>query len=75
MANRTNKEKLKKGINYLLISLLPTFLGPSVLYSAFGNRDKPLYIPILIAGIILIALAGYLMYKGIQTVMRALFDD
>lgn len=48
----TNKELLKKGIQYLAAALPLSFLGPSILYSAFNNQDKPLFIPILILGFV-----------------------
>jgi len=71
----TNKDKLVKGLKYLGFALPLTFLGPSAIYSAFGNQDKPLFIPVLIVGLLLAFGAAFLMFKGIQTLMRALFDD
>jgi hypothetical protein len=74
MTKHTNKEKLGKGIKYLALSIPLTFLGPSVLYSAFNNQSQPLYIPVLIFGILACAGAVFLFFKGIQTLMKALFD-
>lgn len=71
----TNKEKLVKGLKYLGGALPLAFLGPSVIYSAFGNQQSPLYIPVLIIGLLIAIAAGYCMYKGIQLLMRALFND
>ncbi|WP_034887840.1 DUF6095 family protein [Gillisia sp. Hel_I_29] len=70
----TNKELLGKGIRYLAGALPLTFLGPSILYSAFNNQDHPLYIAVLILGIAACAGAMYFMFKGIRTLMRSLFD-
>lgn len=75
MQQHTNKEKLFKGVKYLAGALPLAFIGPVVIYSAFGNRDKPLFIPILILGILVAIASAFLMFKGIQMLMRALFDD
>ncbi len=74
MAQHTNKRKLKKGLKYLAGSLPLAFLGPSVVYSAFGNQDKFLYIPVLIIGFLIIIAAAYCMFKGIRTIVAAVFD-
>ncbi|MFN2261404.1 MAG: DUF6095 family protein [Psychroflexus sp.] len=70
----TNKDTLGKGIKFVAGSLPLIFLGPSIVFSAFNNQDKPLYWPILLLGIILCIIAGYLIFKGIKTIMRAMFD-
>lgn len=71
----SNKEKLFKGIRYLAASLPCTFAGPMVLYSAFSNQDKPLYIPVLIVALLLILLAMWLMYLGIKNLVSGFFDN
>lgn len=71
----TDREKMNKGLKYLAIALPLAFLGPSVIYSAFGNRDKALYIPVLIVGLLIAIAAGYCIFKGIKTIMRAIFND
>ncbi|MDT0648143.1 DUF6095 family protein [Zunongwangia sp. F260] len=70
----TNRDVLGKGIKYLLIAMPLIVVGPSVIFSAFNNQDKPLYIPILIGGIVVAAAAIFFIFKGIITVMNALFD-
>jgi hypothetical protein len=74
MTKRTNKEVLGKGIKYLAGALPLIFIGPSILHSAFKNQDHPLYIPVLILGLLACAGAIFLMFKGIGTLMKALFD-
>ncbi|GGE12461.1 DUF6095 family protein [Psychroflexus salis] len=69
------KEVLGKGVRYLAISLPLCFIGPSVVFSAFNNQDKFLFIPVLIIGIAVLIGAGYCIFKGIKTVMQALFDN
>lgn len=70
----TNKQLLVKGVRYLAFALPLMFLGPSVIHSSFKNQEHPLYIPILGLGIIFCMLSVFLMFKGIQTIMKSLFD-
>ena len=70
----TNRKILSTGIKYLAGALPLVMIGPSVLYSAFNNQDHPLYIPILILGILATFAAIFLMFKGIMTVVKAVFD-
>ncbi len=70
----TNKEVLFKGIKYLAGALPLALIGPSILYNAFNNQDNSLYIAVLILGIIATFAAIFLMFKGIMTIVKALFD-
>ncbi|WP_418510193.1 DUF6095 family protein [Corallibacter sp.] len=70
---RTNKTILVKGIRTMGISLLCMFLGPTLLYIAFSNQEKPLYIPILIVAILICILAIFLVFKGLKTIMDSMF--
>jgi hypothetical protein len=70
----TNKEILGKGIRYLAGALPLAFIGPSVLYSAFNNQDHPLYIAVLIFGCIACIASILLMFKGITTIVKSLFN-
>lgn len=70
----TNKEILSKGIKYLLFALPLMFIGPSVIFSSFKNQEHPFYIPILGLGIIMCLSAIFLTFKGIQTIMKSLFN-
>ena len=70
----TNKELLQKGIKYLAAALPLSFLGPSILYSSFNNQDKPMFIPILIIGFILFFGAMFCIFKGIMTIVKAIFE-
>ena len=70
----TDRKTLSKGVKYLAGALPLVMIGPSVLYSAFNNQDKDLYIPILIIGIIATFAAIFLMFKGIITMVNAFFD-
>jgi len=71
---RTNKELLGKGLKTMGITLFLMFLGPTTLHIGFSNPDKPLYIPLIIAGILICGTAIYFGFKGIQIVMKSLFE-
>ncbi|WP_127844861.1 DUF6095 family protein [Psychroflexus aestuariivivens] len=71
----TNKNTLGKGIKFVAGSLPLIFLGPSIIFSAFNNQDKPLYWPVLILGIIICIIAGYLIFRGIKIILSAMFDE
>lgn len=70
----TNKELLMKGLKFLAGALPLSFIGPVVLYSSFKNQDHPWFIPILILALLTMAAAIFFMFKGISTVMKAMFD-
>ncbi len=63
-----------KGLKYLAGALPLSFLGPVVLFSSFKNQEHVWFIPVLIFAILAMAAAIYLMFKGINTVMRSLFE-
>ena len=70
----TNKSILAKGIKYLAAALPLLFIGPFVITSAFKNEKSPLYIYVLVLGIIIGFAAMFLIYKGINTILKSLFD-
>ncbi|MBZ9730538.1 DUF6095 family protein [Salegentibacter sp. JZCK2] len=70
----TNRKTLAKGIKYLAFALPLTLIGPSILFTAFNNQDHPYYIPVLVIGIIALIAAILLMFRGIMTVVKAIFD-
>jgi hypothetical protein len=70
----TNKTLLGKGIKYLAMALPLSAIGPVILYTAFNNQQHPLYIPVLILGLIACIAAVFLMFKGIGTLVKSLFD-
>jgi hypothetical protein len=71
----TNKDVLLKGIKIMGGTLFLLVLAPIVINSSFKNQDHALFIPVLGVGIILFAAAIYFGFKGIKTLMRALFND
>jgi high-affinity Fe2+/Pb2+ permease len=50
------------------------FVGPVVITSAFKNEKHPLYVYVLVLGIIIGFAAMFLIYKGINTILKSLFD-
>lgn len=70
----TNKEILYKGIKHLGFALPLMFIGPSVIHMSFKNQNHSFFIPVLGLGIILCVLSIFLIFKGIQTIMKSLFD-
>ena len=49
---RTNKPLLVKGLKTMGLTLVTLFLGPVLLHAGLSNPEKPLYIPLVIAGIV-----------------------
>lgn len=70
-----NKEKLLKGVKLMGGTLLLLITAPIVLNSSFKNQDHPMFIPVLGIGIVLLVAAIYFGFKGIRTLMGALFND
>ncbi len=73
--NKTDKVVLVKGLKKMGLSLIFMFLGPSLLHIAFSNNEKPLYIPLLILGIIICGVAIFFAFNGIQTIMNSMFKN
>ncbi len=71
----TNKQLLAEGLKTMLLTLALLILGPIIIHIAFTNQEKPLYIPLLVLGIIICALAIYFGFKGINIIMDSLFKN
>lgn len=67
-----NKTLLQKGIKRLAFALPLCFIGPVVVHQAFQNKTHALYIPVLLSGILLLALAFFYGLTGIKTLVNAL---
>ena len=70
----TNKKILVKGIRYLSGALPMLFIGPIIINSAFKNENHPLYPYILALGILIALAAMFLIFKGITTMVKSMFD-
>jgi hypothetical protein len=71
----TNKEVLSKGIKYLSGALPLMFIGPSLIYNAFMNKQNVWHYLVLAIGIMACLGAMFLMYLGLKTIMKSLFND
>lgn len=71
----TDKALLAKGIKYMASSLLFIVVGPGTIYQAFKNQGHPYYLPVLIVGLCAAALAIFMVFKGLKTIMSAIFRD
>jgi hypothetical protein len=70
----TDKDLLIRGIRYLTYTVVLMFLAPLAIYQAFRNQEHPLYLPVLIIGLVLAIAAIGLGFFAIRTVVRALFN-
>ena len=71
----TNKELLTKGVKYLAWALPLLFIGPSLIYNAFINKENVWHYLILAIGIIICIGSVYFIFLGLKTMMRSLFND
>ncbi|QBN18219.1 DUF6095 family protein [Flavobacterium nackdongense] len=71
----TNKELLSKGIKKLAWALPLLFIGPSVIYNAFINKENVWHYLVLGIGIAVCLGAVYLAFAGLRLLMRSLFND
>lgn len=70
----TDKDLLIKGIKQLGYTVFLMFLAPLILYQAFKNEDHPLFIYVLIFGIIVTIAAIAYGFYGIKIIMDSLFN-
>ncbi len=64
-----------KGVKNLIYTVGLMFLAPVVLYQAFKNQEHPLFIPVLVLGLILAIAAIAMGFYSIKILIQALFDD
>ena len=70
----TNRDVLLKGVKYLSAALPLFFLGPIVIYNSQMNLQSNWHYLVLIIGIIMCFGAMFLMFWGIKTIMKSMFD-
>lgn len=73
MEKRTDKTLLFKGLKTLVFALMSLFMGPILLSFAFSKPDDKLYIPLLVIGCAICAMAVFMVFKGIKTIMSSMF--
>lgn len=69
----TDKALLLKGLKYIAYTVALMFTAPFAIYQAFKNQEHPLYIPVLIIGIVLAIAAISMGFYSIKLIMDALF--
>ena len=72
---RTNRNLLVDGLKTMGITLFLAFLGPFILHAGLSNPEKPLFIPLVIAGVLICGAAIFFGFKGIRTIMDSLFGE
>ncbi|OIQ28965.1 MAG: hypothetical protein BM564_07045 [Bacteroidetes bacterium MedPE-SWsnd-G2] len=70
----TNKDLLIQGLKTLALCVILMFAGPTLLHITFSNPDKPLYIPLLIISILICIGAILMLFKGLNTILKSVFD-
>ena len=71
----TDKIVLNKAIKYLVWALPALFIGPAMIHFAFINKQQPLF-PVIIGVGIIISISGIvLIFVGIKTIIKSLFND
>ena len=70
---KTNRTLLAEGIKYMAWALPLLFIGPTVIYNAFINKQNNWHYLVLAIGITCSVGAVYLAFKGLQTIMKSLF--
>ncbi|MAP81034.1 MAG: hypothetical protein CL526_08080 [Aequorivita sp.] len=69
----TDFDILKKGLKFLAFALPLLFLSPYLLTLSFLNKETFMFFVFLIFGLIAGAGAIYLLFKGINTIMKSIF--
>jgi len=69
----TNRDVLNNGIKYLAWALPLLFIGPTVIYNAFINKQNAWHYLVLGIGIVICFFAMFLMFKGLNTIMKSIF--
>ncbi|MEN2487416.1 DUF6095 family protein [Flavobacterium sp. B11] len=71
----TNRQLLGKGIKYLTGALPLMFLGPSLIYNAFQNQSNNWHYLVLGIGIVACLSSMVLIFLGLKTIMKGIFND
>jgi len=71
----TDKVLLTKGIKYLFGALPLMFIGPSVIYNAFMNKQNNWHYLVLFIGCSLCLVSVFLAFKGLKIMTDSLFND
>ena len=61
---------LRRGFIQVFTGISLCFIGPVIVSQAFNNKDHPFFIFVLIIGTVLLILAIYYGYKGINNILN-----
>lgn len=70
----TNRKILSKGISYMSWALPALFIGPAIIHFAFINKLQTIYWLILSIGILVCLTGMALVFLGIKTIIKSMFD-
>ncbi len=70
----TNREVLTKGVKIMVITLPLLILAPYLITLAFLNKTNGSFYIFITLGAIAGITAMWLFYKGISTIVKAMFD-
>ena len=70
-----NKEILTKGIRTSVLSLPLLMIGPAIIHNAWINKQNHLHYVVLAIGLAVCGVAVYFLWKGIMTILKALYND
>ncbi len=71
----TDKNILNKGIMYMAWALPLMFIGPSIIYNAFINKNNVWHYLVLAIGILSCFGAMFFLFKGLRTIMKSMFGN
>ncbi len=71
----TDKDLLVKSLKHFGYTVLLMFTAPFVLYQAFKNEGHPLFIPVLIVGLLFTIAAMGMGFYSIKILMDAIFGS
>lgn len=72
--HKTDRTLFKNGIKYLLIALPLLVLAPVLITVARLNKESFMFWVIFIPGFIAFFASMYMIYKGVNTLMKAFFS-
>lgn len=70
-----NKVLMAKGVKYVTGAIPLMFIGPTIIYNAFMNQHTNWHYLVLIVGIAICAVSMYLLYSGLKTIVKGIFND
>lgn len=71
----TDKNILNKGIMYMVWALPLMFIGPSIIYNAFINKNNVWHYLVLAIGILACFGAMFFLFKGLRTIIKSMFGN